>query len=221
MKKIGIRIFRIITLVFILLLTPVAADRVNDVYFRAWINPKVVALTHTRGRYCSASHIKHKDKVYLVTNRHCCEAGRGMLTIIKKELMTDFREVHKVLKVSSEHDVCIAESNRKFGLQISTDYQIGDKVKLIGYPRGLNLTTREGHIYDIEFSHYPWIPTSNAVKTLAVTTTSYGGNSGSPVVDRGGRVIGLLFATFNMFKTEGFVVPSEFIISTIESINKK
>lgn len=213
-----IKIFRTIVLAFIVLAAPVATDRLGELYLTTLIKPRVVALTVPYGRYCTGSHIQHKDKVFLVTNRHCCQRGKGFT----QRLTTNFKDLHKVLYVSSEHDVCVASSDEKYGLRVSTEYAIGDKVTLIGYPRGMNQTTRIGSIFDIRMDgNFPWLPAPVLHKFIHISSTSYHGNSGSPVLDRIGRVIGLLFAGEPPYYTEGMVVPSEYIVKALDATYKQ
>ena len=212
-----IKFLRALFLLIAVLLAPVATDRIGEIYLATLVKPKVVALTKPRGRYCTGSHIQYKGKVYMVTNRHCCEGGTDFV----KSFQTDYKDGHKVLHISNEHDVCVASSREKYGLFISTDYAIGDLVTVIGYPRGLSQTTRIGNIFDISTRNFPWLPAPVFHKFIHITATSYSGNSGSPVVDRLGRVIGLLFGVIPPYFTEGMVVPSEYIISALEATQKQ
>lgn len=212
-----ISFLRTVFLLIAILLAPVATDKIGEIYLATAIKPKVVALTKPMGRYCTGSHIQHKSKVYMVTNRHCCENKSGFV----RTFQTDYKNGHKVLYVSEEHDVCIASSRAKHGLFISPDYAIGDLVRVIGYPRGLNQTTRIGNIFDIATRNFPWLPAPVFHKFIGITVTTYTGNSGSPVIDRLGRVIGLLFGTMPPYYTEGMVVPSEYIINALEATQKQ
>ena len=199
-----------------LLLSPVLSDRIIESYYKEMIYTKVVPLTSRGRRYCSASNIQYKNKVYLVTNRHCCQRGkRGFATYLE----TSFNQKHEVLKVSDKHDICIASSIRQRGLLVSTNYNLGDEVKVIGYPRGLNKTIRKGYIFDISYASFNWLPRKNtAYKYIYASSIMYPGNSGSPIVDRLGRVVGIVFAGMRGIHTEAMVVPSEYIIDAIESI---
>lgn len=223
MKKFLTNTLKVILTVVLFAVTPITMDKVERAYFKKFIGSFVVPLTVRSGRYCSASHIRHKDKVYLVTNRHCCAVRNSKA--FKTMLTTSFNVKHKVLAVSKHHDVCIATSSRIRGLLIDTKYQIGDGVRLIGYPRGMRQTVRRGDIFDISYNIFPWLPNDKNgflifYKNLGITSTSYGGNSGSPVVDNLGRVIGLLFAGDRRYPTEGYVVPSEYIIKAIGEIKE-
>lgn len=216
-------LIRFLGMIAIVYTSPLVIEEAERRYFQYYIPQQVEALTVGSNRYCSGSHIQYEGKAYFVTNRHCCARGIDEKTGKEKfatSITTDFRNVRRVLHVSNSHDVCLAESTSTSGLYISEDYSIGDTVRVIGFPRGMPLTVREGTIFDINSSIFPWLPGNLFHKYIHISATSYPGNSGSPVVDRLGRVIGLLFSGSRLYSTEGGVVPSEYIIKAIEEYNE-
>jgi len=200
-------IIKFSVMVFVVYTSPLVINKMEDVYFKKVVATRVTPLTHNGRRYCSASHIRYKEKVYLVTNRHCCARRKGFATFIE----SGFEKKHNVLHVSSKHDVCIATSSERYGLYLDTNYEKGDSVRLIGYPRGMAQTIRKGDIFDISLGFFRWLPGFTMRQYIHVSALAYPGNSGSPVVDGLGRVVGLLFAGNRNYNTEGLVVPSEFI----------
>ena len=217
MKKI-MELIRFLGMVVCVYTSPLVIQEAERVYFQQIVPSHVEALTRGAGRYCSGSTIQHEGKSYFVTNRHCCARGQGKFATF---LETNFETKRRVLHVSNSHDVCLAESTTSSGLHISTDYSVGDVIRIIGYPRGLPLTVRKGHIFDIDSTFFGWLPGNLLHKYIHVSATAYPGNSGSPVVDRMGRVVGLLFAGDRRYVTEGIVVPSEYIIKAIEELQSK
>ena len=222
MKKI-LELIRFLGMIAIVYTSPLVIQEAERRYFQQILPQHVEALTYYGRRYCSGSTIKHGNKSYFVTNRHCCQRGINEETkepIFATQIETAFNRVRKVLYVSSSHDVCIAESFSSSGLSISTDYEIGDTIRILGFPRGMPFTVRKGTIFDIDSSLFSWLPGPFIRKYLHVSATSYPGNSGSAVVDRLGRVIGLLFAGSPQYPTEGLVVPSEYIVFAIENYER-
>jgi len=218
-KKILKKIINILVVVSLLLAAPLVSNRLEHEYFHKYIASYVVPLTEGLNRYCTASNIEYKDSVYLVTNRHCCMKNGTEQTL----LISSFKDPHTVLFVSPVHDLCIATSRVTSGLSLSESYAIHDKVRVIGHARGRGLQISKGQIHSIPSDHFPWIPLSLFIPIpyLHLTNRAYGGNSGSPVVDRLGRVIGILFAISSDSTSQGMVVPLESLIKALEEAKKK
>jgi len=54
---------------------------------------------------------------------------------------------------------------------------------------------------------FPWISKTFKVPYHMLDIVSYGGNSGSPIVDYFGNVVGVLFGGYVGHHTEAFIVP--------------
>lgn len=145
-------------------------------------------------RYCSASIIEYKGVNFSVTNRHCCNAMKDIFP--KKKRLVGNR-MEDVLAVSTSHDICIltADKRDKALKLASKPAKRFQKVMVFGYPRGLLLTPRFGHI--LQPSEETCILYDDGVKCENGIVTSvlvYPGNSGSPLLDTKGRVVGLIYA---------------------------
>lgn len=148
-------------------------------------------------------HLEYQGKVVIMTNKHICDP-----TLEGMELRHDNNKL-EVIKISKEHDLCLIKSDRSSGLTLANvqhQVDIMDKVILVGHPRGLPLTIREGRIMTYDYSVFPWIH-DREVDYYMISATAYGGNSGSPVTDPKGNVIGVLFAGYIKYHTESMVVP--------------
>lgn len=158
------------------------------------------AFTYSTG---TGFHVRYGDKIVIVTNKHICDpAEEGML------LEADGQSL-EIIAISQFHDLCLIKSDRQEGLELASlfvNLQPLDKVILVGHPRGLPLTIRKGRISHFDMAVFPWIGEA-PLNFFEITATSYGGNSGSPVTNLEGEVIGVLFAGYRNSHTEGMVVP--------------
>ena len=195
----------------------------------------------------SSSQIKYKGKRYTLTNHHVCRvASRFMdkqiagyktykrgkntykVTIYKK--ITDNQlvgqtlkigdRVLKILALDTEHDLCIMEPDlTRRPLYLAANYHNGEKITVIGHPRGLPQTIREGRILGDYNFVARWLPNKNVIRSVHISAISYGGNSGSPVVNRFGNLVGVLFAGDTRFHTEAYIVPLENVKIFLDKFN--
>jgi S1-C subfamily serine protease len=176
------------------------------------IAPHVVAwhlINRDNGRFATGFHLNYKNKTYIVTNKHVCDAN---LRILKTNKIQFADYVGEIIAIDGIHDLCLVTSNRTDGLELaSNELEDLDKVYLVGYPRGIGKVIREGHVIENKDILAPWIYPGAVVETQIISTIAYGGNSGSPVVNAKGEVAGVLFAGHRWFHTEAYIVPLEYL----------
>ncbi|HEX9713532.1 MAG TPA: S1C family serine protease [Actinomycetota bacterium] len=136
----------------------------------------------------------------LVTNFHVIAGvGRGGSVRVLQEGRPAARGV--VTATDEENDLAIVEVNRSYpALRASTrPPQPGDPVAVVGSPLGLAGTVTDGIVSGFR---------SGLLQFSAPVSP---GNSGGPVVDRTGRVIGIAVLKIAAFGAEGlsFAVPIE------------
>ena len=188
---------------------------------------KVVPYVHKMMMYDSSNvlvgtgtgfDVEFKGKVYTLTNKHICQQymaietsnqgeGGGIYMYQTFQVQKENGEKLKILKISQDHDLCLLETKAEKGLKISRqDVELHDSVTVVGHPRGLPLTVRHGTMTASMNDIMPWVKATPIHYNL-LTVVAYGGNSGSPITNKYGEVIGVLFAGFREFHTETFAVP--------------
>jgi serine protease Do len=173
---------------------------------------KVVAFkSFVKGRtYGTGFHVSYLGKTFILTNKHVCDAG---LRIDKSKTLRVNNRIVKVLKIDTEHDLCAVEAIMDSGLSLAQKEPSPlDQITLIGHPRGLPTVIRKGAI--INHGEPVCIYYYNGLRCLEATrisATAYPGNSGSPVLNAFGNIVGVLFAGQNRYPHEPLIVPYSFV----------
>jgi S1-C subfamily serine protease len=155
----------------------------------------------------TAFYLNYKNKVYLVTNNHVCGDSYGLSSI---------DGYHKVLKVSKKHDLCLLSGRREVGLNLAQEkIEAFDEVHVVGFPLGQPVTHREGTLVLNTVDVFPWI-SQYPIQILHISISVFGGNSGSPALNKFGRVIGVVFATNTRTFHDGYAVPKLDLIEFLE-----
>lgn len=127
---------------------------------------------------CTAFSI-NKDKGYWITANHCWD-----------ETNTFNGLPQKVIAYNESLDLFIFEANKAEALKLATKSpEVGDGVYLIGYPHGsLDLLTFFGKLSAVDARTLSNQPNS---KVQVFNLLALPGNSGAPILDNSGRVIGI------------------------------
>jgi len=124
----------------------------------------------------------------------------------------------KILYVSKNHDICILEPYGTAYFKLAKFVQRGERITIIGHPRGLPQSISDGRVVGSSQKEMPWLPEAGIVTVLRSTAASYPGNSGSPAINRWGRVIGMLFAGYSVdYVNINYLVPLDSIRSELEA----
>src|SRR3989344_1181386 len=98
----------------------------------------------------------------------------------------------------------------------SDSVQVGEKVIAIGNPLGLQFSVSEGIISAV---HRTGINEENAyIQTDAALNP---GNSGGPLINKGGEVVGINNFKIGQGESLGFALESNYIVSTINKISQQ
>ena len=210
-------------------------------YLRHEVGDSVVQVLHTEknGGGTGFAVQGKSGEHYIMTNRHVCEVkdASGFVRIKHPSLKIDV--LRKVIYMDKEHDLCLVDAtDLDFDpLTIGSDQSKGDTLYVVGHPglRKLTLSSGEyigktsiellfevekkedcpGNVYDIP---YPWnfimgkdwLCTKH-FQSLETTTLIYGGNSGSPAVNKWGHLVGVAFAGNTEQEHNTFMVPLKYV----------
>jgi serine protease Do len=153
---------------------------------------------------------------YVVTNEHVV-ANATAATVITYDGKT-----HRVSLIGDDATMDIAllkiddTSYSPIELEDSNNVQIGQKVIAIGNPLGLQFSVSEGIVSAINRAG------ENKLNDYIQTDASLNpGNSGGPLIDTDGKVIGINNFKISDSENIGFALESNYIKSTVNALSQK
>lgn len=206
-------------------------QHIKDGYNRYIIGREVVKIIGQQGSG-SGFHVKaNSGKTYILTNAHVCQLAdkKGNILVQRDQTLIS----RKVISIYKKHDLCLIDplpNHSDTGLDVASNLSIGEDIVLIGHPSGRPLTLSKGEfvlnriIYLIDssvknqtackmksgiwqnifgFIEFCVVPS----RANGITSPSYPGNSGSPVVNKWGNVVGVLFAGSIKELNDNYMVP--------------
>mgnify|MGYP001566029091 CR=1 FL=1 len=160
------------------------------------------------------------DDEFLLTAGHVCvgileyQASGDLkeeiiLITMKDGFKQEFGGV-ELVEVDEPHDVCLVK-RKNHGLApikfISNyeDLKFRDRVWVVGAPLGMLISEQEGRVMDVNLDEFPF------KDKLLISSAVAGGNSGSPVFNDVGEVVGMLIAGSTAYDHLGICTKSSTI----------
>lgn len=172
--------------------------------------------------------------VVLVTNSHICGLANDKGEILVQEKQHSGRLIkRRVWERFGKNDLCVVEPLPGYsGLEMSNDVEVSDNIWTFGYPLGEGLNISSGRVKDFKkiwlmaddvktmaqckgerykqekFMWFIFIVEvcMKSFDSIATDAPTYPGNSGSPMVNSFGNVVGVIFAA-NGASAWGYAVP--------------
>ncbi len=161
------------------------------------------------------------SKGTIVTNAHVVEGG----TRIKVKLHDRREYIAEVLGIDKRTDLALLKINAdgklpsvRFGR--SEDLRLGQWVFAIGSPYGFDYTVTRGIVSGLARR----LPDSNYVPFIQTDAAVNPGNSGGPLFNTGGQVIGVnsqIFSASGSFAGLSFAIPSDVVVDIIDQLEKE
>ena len=230
LKKAG----TVITLSFMILVGSFLAPQFHNNYLRYEVGESSVkVMVSEEGGGSGFAVTAASGKEYIATNKHVCDAAqKGWVKIVTNDGMEAWK---RVVYIDKKHDICLVEGDERLDpLEIARAPKRGDLHYIVGYPGLRPLTVSDGEfvgfdtvqvlddspktkkqcsgeVYDLtpmeQFLYgQEWICIKSYL-SYSSSAVAYGGNSGSPVVNKYGNVIGILFAGPREQEHVSFLVP--------------
>ena len=152
---------------------------------------------------------------YIVTNAHVLSGASRLycLDYQQEKLTTD------LIGYNLDYDIALLKINgtfEKIEFGDSDNIQLGEKVIAIGNPLGLQFSVTEGIVSGI---HRPGLNQEPAyIQTDAALNP---GNSGGPLINKKGKVIGINNFKLGTGENLGFALESNYIKNVLNAISEK
>ena len=211
----------------------ISSSNIHNKYLRYEVGSSTVKVLGPRGGGSGFAVKGDSGKDYIMTNKHVCElATGGWLSVKSDSGLTLWK---RVVYKDNIHDLCLIEGDSRFdSLSIGSTPSPGDYFYIVGHPALRALTVSQGEY--IGFANVTIVDDSvkersqcrgtvyeltpleqmefgiewaciRSLRSYSTTAVAYGGNSGSPVVNQYGNLIGVLFAGSTEQERDNYVVP--------------
>lgn len=224
----------------LMLIVPLIGHRAHKHYIYDYKGMSVVRLTgEFAGRPSGGTGfqvVAPSGKQYTMTNNHVCMLADKNGIMKAEDWRGNFYYL-SIIDIYASHDLCILEGVSNLpSLSLANNAIFHEQVHLIGHPRLEEITIQTASLVapkkinlymprkleygcqngkeQLQFSHlwaFGFTICLETLDTYHANLISYGGNSGSPVLDDFGRVIGVLFAGSREAVTATFLVPLPYI----------
>ncbi len=169
----------------------------------------VVSILTDKGQ---GSGAVYSDDGYIITNYHVIQNANDITV-----LFSDGLKVNAVfLGADTINDVALLKVGLTGLYELEFDessVKIGEKVIAIGNPLGLSFSVTEGIV-----SAKGRIIKEGAAALIQIDAPVNPGNSGGPLLNTKGEVVGIVNAKLQGYEGLGFAIPSAVVVSDIDAI---
>ena len=155
----------------------------------------------------------YSEDGYVVTNYHVVKNANNIEVLFSDGIRVDA----VLIGANSINDVALLQVDRsglnELDFGNSDRVRIGEKVAALGNPLGLSFTVTEGIV-----SAKDRIIIEGASGLIQTDVAVNPGNSGGPLLNKEGEVIGIVNAKLQGYEGLGFAIPSNVVVSDINSI---
>lgn len=155
--------------------------------------------------FCSGFLIGPK---MVMTASHCLLGADGVSPMDQFDLKTHDGKKHqisRVLGLDLSRDIIVVEVDTLEGypyFEFKNDHEVGEAVYTVGNVHGEGMAIRNGTISSVTKD-----PNNPDIEYLRYTAATSPGNSGGPLVDQFGKVVGLVFARSNAAENYNLSAP--------------
>lgn len=218
----------------------VESEQLHNNYLRYAVgNSTVRVLSPIGGGGTGFSVEGASGEKFIMTNKHVCESAVNGMMVIKQG--DNVGVLRKVVYIDKDHDLCLVAGVKSLKpLRIADSPKNGDFHYIIGHPGLRDLTVSKGELigyHNVQlldrvakrsqckgkvFELNPLEQMFSGLefacvrtyRSYSVTSVAYPGNSGSPVVNKYGSVIAVLFAGGQQ-ERDNYAVPLSHIIRVL------
>lgn len=160
------------------------------------------------------------DEDTLVSANHFCLAALELSVMEDADIVANGRKV-SVMSVSNNYDLCLLydDGHGLVPLDIVDSYhnvKEGQKVMTIGWPMGIVRQMLPGFVSEPTLKN---TPVQVLEDKLVISSPVYGGVSGGPILNKDGKVIGVLVMSHPSFPHLSFGVRSVELLDFLETGN--
>lgn len=200
---------------------------------------KSVAMVSFTIKSGDASYSTIRGTAFAISKKHLLTAGHVCLEVFRRFSAADFldssNELYfvnenfqisnitdnlRIRSIDTVNDICLLEtkSNPLTPLKIElAEYEIGDEMFVVGAPTGTFPIFTKGYVA----MNQPVFDGSMLATKVMLSIPIFQGNSGSPLFNKKGNVVGLIVAANPKYPYISFATNSEDLINFIkDSLNK-